>query len=251
MAAGTIQAVLFDLGGTLWEHRPGVTIEQILATAAPAAIALLPSLPVPPTPGDLAVAVRRAYLSLEEAAARGDTAPVPAEAPVLLGRAGFGLAIDQATARAMLRALYVPERRTTRLLDGAERLLQSLALRGVRLGIVSNRMHGGTLLLDDLDYFGISHLFLTMVASCDAGWMKPHPALFQQALEELGVSPAETVMVGDDLRADIGAALALGMRAVWMRRPPERPDTPPPGVPAVTHLDQVLPALEQLGPLPG
>jgi HAD superfamily hydrolase (TIGR01509 family) len=251
VTADAIRAVLFDLGGTLWELRPGVTIEQILTTAASKAIALLPPLStLPPSPAEIAVAVRRAYVALEEAAACGDTTPVPAEAPVLRGLASLGLEVDSATARSILQVLHVPERQTTRLLEGAEGLLQSLALRGVRLGIISNRLHGGTLLLDDLDYFGISHLFLTMVASCDAGQMKPHPLLFEQALEALGVWPEEAVMVGDDLRADVGAALALGMRAIWIRRPPERPDMPPPGVPAVTHLTQVLPALEQLGTLP-
>ena len=72
--------------------------------------------------------------------------------------------------------------------------------------------------------------------------MKPHPALFHQALEELGVTTDQTVMVGDDLRADIAGALAVGMHAVWMRRPPDRPDPAPNGVPAIIALAE-LPAL--------
>ena len=37
-------------------------------------------------------------------------------------------------------------------------------------------------------------------------------------LDELGVSPAETIHVGDSLRADVGGAAALGIRTVWITR---------------------------------
>jgi putative hydrolase of the HAD superfamily len=76
--------------------------------------------------------------------------------------------------------------------------------------------------------------------------MKPHPAIYRQALEELGVAPSEAVMVGDDLRADIGGALAAGMRAVWVRRPPTRTDQPPAGVPAITRLDELPPIIARM-----
>jgi HAD superfamily hydrolase (TIGR01509 family) len=146
----------------------------------------------------------------------------------------------------MLAALYVAERDTNRLLPGAVEALHALAGMGLRLGIISNRMHGGTLLLDDLGYYGISHLFSGMVASCDAGQMKPHPALFHLALEGLGVSPEEAAMVGDDLRADVAGALAVGMRAVWVRRPPDRTDEPPAGVPSIRRLDELPPLIERM-----
>jgi putative hydrolase of the HAD superfamily len=244
----SIRALLFDLGGTLWEWRPGLSVEDMLAEMMPLALTLLPSEQAANlSPHAAAHAVRRAYVELEDEAARGDTKPIPAELPVLRGFASLGVTIDRETARAVLVALYVPERRTTRLLPGVDDLLRALALRQVRMGIISNRMHGGTLLLDDLEYFGISHYFASVIASCDVGQMKPHPALFQRALDDLGVSPLEAVMVGDDLRADVGGALAAGMRAIWVRRPPERPDPAPPGVSDVTRMDQVLPALERMG----
>lgn len=243
-----IRAVLFDLGGTLWEWRPGLTVEDMLAGVMPRALALLPADGAARlSPRTVAIAVRRAYLELEEAAALGDETPIPAELPVVRGFASLGVTVDQQTARAVLAALHIAERRTTRLLPGVDDLLRALAARQVRMGIISNRMHGDRLLLDDLDYFGISHYFLTMVASCDVGQMKPHPALFWRALDDLGVSPQEAVMVGDDLRADVSGAHAVGMHAIWVRRPPDRPEPAPPGVLDVTRMDQVLPALERLG----
>jgi putative hydrolase of the HAD superfamily len=46
--------------------------------------------------------------------------------------------------------------------------------------------------------------------------MKPHPAIFQRAVDELGVVPGEAVMVGDILEMDIGGAQQAGLRAVWL-----------------------------------
>jgi len=238
-----VQAVLFDLGGTLWEYRDGVTPESVLARAAPKAIKhLSPAQAAQVSPYALAQAVRHAYVLQEEAAARGDQSPVPGELCVQQGLAALGIASDMQTARDVLANLHVPESHTTQLLPGAVETLQRLVEAGLRLGIISNRLFGGALLLDDLGYFGISHFFSSMITSCEAGWMKPHPALFHQALEELGVTTDQTVMVGDDLRADIAGALAVGMHAVWMRRPPDRPDPAPNGVPAIIALAE-LPAL--------
>jgi HAD superfamily hydrolase (TIGR01458 family) len=46
---------------------------------------------------------------------------------------------------------------------------------------------------------------------------KPAPAFFQAVLTDLGTSPAETVMIGDDVEADVNGALSLGLRAILVR----------------------------------
>lgn len=46
---------------------------------------------------------------------------------------------------------------------------------------------------------------------------KPTAAYFEAALAELGASPAEAVMVGDDVASDVGGAKAVGMRGVLVR----------------------------------
>jgi HAD superfamily hydrolase (TIGR01458 family) len=46
---------------------------------------------------------------------------------------------------------------------------------------------------------------------------KPSRAYFEGALAELGVAPAEAVMVGDDVEADVGGAKAAGLRAILVR----------------------------------
>ena len=53
-----------------------------------------------------------------------------------------------------------------------------------------------------------------IAVSAEIGWRKPHVAIFERALEALGVGPTEAVMVGDRLREDVGGARALGLRTI-------------------------------------
>jgi HAD superfamily hydrolase (TIGR01458 family) len=46
---------------------------------------------------------------------------------------------------------------------------------------------------------------------------KPSPAYFAAALEALGATAEEAVMVGDDVETDIGGAKAIGMRGILVR----------------------------------
>jgi HAD superfamily hydrolase (TIGR01458 family) len=46
---------------------------------------------------------------------------------------------------------------------------------------------------------------------------KPAPAFFAAALEELGLEPSATAMIGDDVEADVGGALAAGLDGVLVR----------------------------------
>jgi putative hydrolase of the HAD superfamily len=101
--------------------------------------------------------------------------------------------------------------------------LEELRRRGVRLGCVTNRSHGGARFSEELRESGLLDLFGALAVSCDDGWLKPNPALFRLALDGLGVAAEEAVMVGDDLRADVMGAKALGMVAVWKRRPGAEP----------------------------
>ncbi|MGH2583553.1 MAG: HAD family hydrolase, partial [Dehalococcoidia bacterium] len=93
--------------------------------------------------------------------------------------------------------------------------LDELRRRGYRLGVVTNRALGGPRFRDELGDDGLLDRFETIAVSCDDGWLKPHPALFQRSLDDLELSPEEVVMVGDNLRADVMGAKALGMTAVW------------------------------------
>jgi HAD superfamily hydrolase (TIGR01549 family) len=90
---------------------------------------------------------------------------------------------------------------------------------GLKLGLVSN---GGR----ELEDF-VAHHALDVdcaIASRAHGWTKPHPTIFQAALELLEVAPAQAVMVGDSVHDDVEGALALGMRAFLIDRENRYPE---------------------------
>lgn len=62
----------------------------------------------------------------------------------------------------------------------------------------------------DLSYF-FDHVFCFR----QLGVRKPEPAFYAGILERLRILPASVFMVGDDLDADVLAANAVGIAAVW------------------------------------
>ncbi len=69
---------------------------------------------------------------------------------------------------------------------------------------------------------GLGGYFKRILVSGDAdvAVRKPKPRIFRLACEALGTEPDETLMVGDNLEADVKGALACGMRAVYLGNEP-------------------------------
>ena len=54
---------------------------------------------------------------------------------------------------------------------------------------------------------------------------KPAPAFFAAALADLNAQPDGAVMIGDDIEADVGGAIAAGLRGILVRTGKYREDT--------------------------
>jgi HAD superfamily hydrolase (TIGR01549 family) len=123
--------------------------------------------------------------------------------------------------------------------DDVAPVLGELASMGLILGAISNSHRS----LDAFkEHFKLDTLLGTAISSAEHGFMKPHPSIFEAALEHAQVQASEAAMVGDSLRADIEGALAVGMRGILLRRSGERPPALPAGVSVITSLRE-LPAL--------
>jgi HAD superfamily hydrolase (TIGR01549 family) len=107
------------------------------------------------------------------------------------------------------------------LYEDALPVLDELRRHGIRIGLISNGQR-------DLDEFTVHHALDVdaVVGSKAHGRIKPHASIFVAALELLGVTPAEVVMVGDSYEDDIEGALALGIRAILLDRDGLRVDAP-------------------------
>ncbi|WP_052229807.1 HAD-IA family hydrolase [Streptomyces sp. CT34] len=215
-AAGRIRGVLFDFSGTLLRIEPAESwLRAALATSGAAGAAALDD-----------AEIARLAAALEHAGALPGGAS-PAELPAGLRalwenrdrdarahRALYtGLALQVPLPRpelpdSLYDALYDRHRTPAAWIpypDAAE-VLAELHRRGIRTGVVSNI---GWDLRPVLRAHGLDRYLDCCVLSYEHGRQKPDPALFALACRELGVTPADVLMVGDDRTAD-GGATALG-----------------------------------------
>ena len=95
--------------------------------------------------------------------------------------------------------------------------LRQLKSDHLRLGLISNASDAND--VDALiDKGNFCPFFDQILVSAAVGYRKPHPRMFELALDFFKVAPHETVMVGDTLDADILGANRMGIHSIWITR---------------------------------
>lgn len=107
-------------------------------------------------------------------------------------------------------------RRLQRLMPDAKEIVVRLS-RLYRLGMLTNG--APSLQREKIIASGLAPFFHAIVISGERGIGKPRAEIFLQLIAELGVSPSETVMVGNSRERDIAGARNAGVRSVWLRVP--------------------------------
>ena len=120
--------------------------------------------------------------------------------------------------------------------------LRQIHASGIRIGLISNTQR---CLASFQDHFALAGLFTVALSSAAHGFMKPHPSIFQAALDGADVRAEEAVMVGDSLTHDIAGARSIGMRGVLVARG-RMPAQLPTDVPVIQSLRE-LPSLLGVG----
>ncbi len=80
---------------------------------------------------------------------------------------------------------------------------------GCRIYLLSNAQAAFT--NAEIDLMALRPYFDAIYLSSDAGICKPQPEFLKQVLDDHGLNPSETVMVGNDLTTDIAVAEAVGI----------------------------------------
>jgi HAD superfamily hydrolase (TIGR01549 family) len=140
--------------------------------------------------------------------------------------------------------LELPRRRIQELIDlrvqtymqhrrpvpGAAALLRHLRAGGSDIVVVTNNLVSEQ--EEKLRFMRFDGLIDHLVCSEEVGFTKPDPRIFRAALERAHVTPQTAVMVGDSWDSDVIGATRAGLRAIWFHR-----DESP--VPAEPHADEL------------
>ena len=188
-----VRAVLFDLDGTLLDTAADITRALNLALAeqqsAPFGVERVREL-----------IGRGAPVLIQRVIARLSPRPWPVDPVLLLQR--FYFHYDR---------MHEGQEFQARAYPGVEEGLAQLHARGLRVGVVTNKARYAAAAL--LVHLNLSAWVDVIVGGDTAEHRKPHPQPLLHACTELGVAPAEALMVGDST-TDVLAARAAGMRIV-------------------------------------
>jgi len=193
----TIQAVTFDVGGTLIKPWPSVgqVYAEVAAKNGEGEI----------SPALLDERFAAAWLGLEHFHHGRD------EWSALVDRVFEGLT-GQPPSASFFPGLFErfgnPE--VWQIFDDVKPAIDALASLGVNLGVISNWDDRLKPLLERL---GLRKYFETVVVSCEIGFSKPSPVIFEHAARKLGLAPEFILHVGDNPHDDLGGAESAGFQA--------------------------------------
>jgi 2-haloacid dehalogenase len=130
------------------------------------------------------------------------------------------LAIEKSGLRDRLMNLYL----TLEPFPEVPEVLRRLKTAGLRTAILSN---GSPMMLDAaVRESGLSTLLDAVLSVESVGVYKPHPKVYQLAVDRLGI-PAAAIAFQSSNAWDAYAASAFGMRVVWCNRYGQRPERLP------------------------
>jgi putative hydrolase of the HAD superfamily len=101
------------------------------------------------------------------------------------------------------------------LFDDVLPALKDLKSRGLILGLISNVERDLSATLRDLE---LPSWLDIVVTSLEAGFSKPQPEIFEEAMRQAGVQPSQAMYVGDQYQVDCVGADRAGMKGILIDR---------------------------------
>lgn len=101
------------------------------------------------------------------------------------------------------------------LFDDTIPALETCRQMGLTVGLISNMNQSGDELAGSM---GLLPYLDFSITSHEAGAEKPHPVIFERALERAGARPEHAVHVGDQLTSDVAGATNAGINPVLLDR---------------------------------
>lgn len=101
----------------------------------------------------------------------------------------------------------------TALIDGAWELMEYLESKNYAMYIVTNGFTN--VQIEKLASSGLNKFITKMFSSEQIGYNKPKPQIFEWALKSANARKAESLMIGDELVADVSGARKFGIDQVY------------------------------------
>jgi len=206
----TIEAVVFDWGGTLSEWA-AVDLGDMWQVAAERLAA--------DTHGDVD-ALREALFRAEQRYWEGvNISQHTGTLADILAQASAALGLDVAAAVISEAAQQHLDAWTPHIKHHADAVptLSRLRAQGLQLGLLSNTHWPESFHEHFLERDGLDGLLHARAYTSAMQHSKPHPEAFLHVLARLGVAPERAVMVGDRPIDDVQGGQRVGMRGVWRR----------------------------------
>jgi putative hydrolase of the HAD superfamily len=206
-----IQAILFDLYGTLIDIETDESLEEIYRGIAHYL-----------TYQGVYVSrreVRDCYYRIikQQRAESGEEYPeidVELIWNTLLEQEGMKGSAKRRELNRILAQLYRGiSRKRLRLYPDVKRVLDRLKPR-YRIGVISDAQPSYA--LPEIKAVGLDGYFDPIIISADYGFRKPDSRLFRHALEIMNLTAAEVIYVGNDMYRDIHGAQQLGIKSIFV-----------------------------------
>jgi putative hydrolase of the HAD superfamily len=94
---------------------------------------------------------------------------------------------------------------------GITQLLILLRKLNIKTGIVSNNSFNGKTLEHELSKYDLLQYFNFVISSADYGIRKPHPFIFELAINKLGFNCEDIWFIGDSIENDFNGSKKVGM----------------------------------------
>jgi putative hydrolase of the HAD superfamily len=104
-------------------------------------------------------------------------------------------------------------------------ILRYLTEKGYRLHLITNGFEKTQ--LSKLENSGIGGFFGEVITSEVSNSLKPHREIFEYAFRKTGAQPAESIMLGDSIEADIQGAINAGIDQVYVNHIRQEPAIQP------------------------
>ena len=125
-----------------------------------------------------------------------------------------GASVDREKARMMAITFRTLSRKYLKAYSGVYELLEHLKVSGKKIYLLSNAQTDFT--RPEITALGVDKYLDGIFISSEVGYKKPAKEFYQKLLDTYQLEPSKSIMIGNDIKADIEGARAVGLDTLYI-----------------------------------